>query len=387
MKSLIWKIYVLFVIVLITSCQSAGKLTIGGNQKLLTVSQNFQFCQDTTYFKECVPVFLETNSNSLIKRIDKVMMDDDFLFVFDKSLNSLFIFDKKGKYISKISSVGSGPREYMQLNDVCIDPVNKQIVLGPDYPRKLMFFDYSGNFLSEKSIGSFCEEIVCQGGDFYLLKTFPSKEGEEHCFLTVIDGKTFLDDCFLSLSDIPYSSYYAGGHFLSKGKNEIFFTTRYRNTIYKIANGGIERAYDINFKDENLPDRYRTKKATEEELKEISRANTYVYTILDISEHTNYLTFVTNKTGFYIYDKRTETLNQFNSMMFNQYKFGSSRMQLVENAENTVYFVHNPGQSAAIRDRAREELKRSGLGELPRSEFLSQVKDDDNPIIFLCEFK
>ncbi|MDR1370162.1 MAG: 6-bladed beta-propeller [Dysgonamonadaceae bacterium] len=375
--------------VLIVSCknsnQNTNNIIDGRNTKELIVDQSIQICEDEDYFKECVPVFLETNSNSLIKKIDKIMLDDDFLFVFDRSMNNVVIFNKNGDYISRISSVGIGQGEYKQLTDVCIDPVKKQIVLCPDYPNKLMFFDYSGNFLHEKSIKELYREIVMIDEHFYLLRSMPHKDKENPCFLSRIDNDTFGEDCFFTPPTISDSPFFDFGHLLTRGKSDVFFTTRYNNSIYKITPEKIEKAYNIDFKSENLPDKYNTKDIAAEDLKEISSPGSpYVYSISEVNDNSGYLSFKTNKPGFYIYKKSDERLTFFNSLHISQYEIYSGRMQHIENAENIIAFLIDPGFLMQFKKVAEEKNISISQQTL---EFINKVKSDDNPIVFLCEFK
>nr|WP_158712927.1 6-bladed beta-propeller [Parabacteroides pacaensis] len=120
--------------------------------KTITLSSIKESFQDTVYFKEPQAIVLETTEESLMTSIRRIFMDDNRLFIYDRQLHNIFIFDITGKYISKIDSKGQGPREYSQICDFTIDPIKKHIILLCDIPEKRMYFTYDGTFIKEESL-------------------------------------------------------------------------------------------------------------------------------------------------------------------------------------------------------------------------------------------
>ena len=60
---------------------------------------------------------LETTKDNLIGIISNIKMTNDRIFIFDSyKANALFVFDKKGKYITQIGSPGMGPGEFAYLD-------------------------------------------------------------------------------------------------------------------------------------------------------------------------------------------------------------------------------------------------------------------------------
>src|SRR5690554_2317647 len=69
----------------------------------------------SSYFKSVKLIPLETSDNNLIETVDAIQVIDDYIFILDKSYKRLYCFDKDGKYIRRIGSVGSGPGEYSSI--------------------------------------------------------------------------------------------------------------------------------------------------------------------------------------------------------------------------------------------------------------------------------
>src|SRR5690606_19507132 len=65
---------------------------------------------DTSFF-----VVLESNSESVIGNVDEIVITKDNIVVLDRfQTQSIFIFDREGRYINRIHRPGKGPGEYTQ---------------------------------------------------------------------------------------------------------------------------------------------------------------------------------------------------------------------------------------------------------------------------------
>ena len=68
---------------------------------------------------------LETNDSTFIQNINRICLSNDTLFVLDSKLEKVVMFDMEGRCVGKIHNVGNGPREYIQISDICIHPLKK----------------------------------------------------------------------------------------------------------------------------------------------------------------------------------------------------------------------------------------------------------------------
>ncbi|RHJ85460.1 6-bladed beta-propeller [Parabacteroides sp. AM08-6] len=97
-------------------------------------------------FKSMKIIPLETNENSLIARINKIEIYNNWIFVIDNfKANTLHIFDKEGNYIKQIGRKGSDPGEYKQLSTFTIDKQNKHVYLLDNYLHKIFIYDFIQN--------------------------------------------------------------------------------------------------------------------------------------------------------------------------------------------------------------------------------------------------
>jgi len=91
---------------------------------------------------------LETNDNSLIWQINKVIFYNNRLYIHDVRQQVILCFDSSGKFLFKINQKGQGPDEYLYLGDFNIDTFNNQILLLEPFGH-LLLFDLEGHFIDK----------------------------------------------------------------------------------------------------------------------------------------------------------------------------------------------------------------------------------------------
>lgn len=102
---------------------------------------------------------LQTQSNYLLEKIDKIAVSDSFFFISDG--NTLTRFSKDGKFLNKIGSNGRGPGEYIYIYDICLDNQNQYIYILSAGITKVLVYDFNGNFLrSFKAPGNTTQFIL-----------------------------------------------------------------------------------------------------------------------------------------------------------------------------------------------------------------------------------
>jgi hypothetical protein len=93
---------------------------------------------------------LETNENTLIRSIDKVIIHENNIYVQDDH-SQVMCFNKAGKLMYKLNKVGRGPEEYVSLYDFDISSDNK--ILAVLALNKIIIFINTGTeFKFQKNI-------------------------------------------------------------------------------------------------------------------------------------------------------------------------------------------------------------------------------------------
>lgn len=114
---------------------------------------------------------LETNDSCLIKKISDMAVSENHLFVFDQSQQTIWIFDREGRYLNKIYKKGNGPGEYSQMYQFEYDPKDNQIVVLSSYQQKLLFYTLEGDYIKTVDLGIRAQDFkICPDGGLILSK-------------------------------------------------------------------------------------------------------------------------------------------------------------------------------------------------------------------------
>jgi len=108
----------------------------------------------SSVFKKGKTIILETKNECLIGSIDGIQVLEDKLFILDYLTNSLWVFNKEGKFIRKIGGPGQGPGEYLDISDFTIDPLKKEIYLLDSSAKIYKYIVDTGNFINSIVIGN-----------------------------------------------------------------------------------------------------------------------------------------------------------------------------------------------------------------------------------------
>jgi hypothetical protein len=129
-------------------------------------NDNFSLAEiiDSSYF---IP--LEITDEVLIKKIDKIVFDDDKIFVADwRGNNKIFVFDRQGKFMYSVGKIGQGPGEYIEACDFCLDTQDKIIYIVAER-EKIMQYNYSGDFVKQIRMPLYAGGVEYSNNHFYLI--------------------------------------------------------------------------------------------------------------------------------------------------------------------------------------------------------------------------
>lgn len=88
---------------------------------------------------------LETNDSCLISSITQIETSSDAYWIVSRG--TIFMFDKQGKYVGKLGSIGQGPGEFTSVEKIQIDEPNNEIFVMDYFGRKMVTYDMNGKFI------------------------------------------------------------------------------------------------------------------------------------------------------------------------------------------------------------------------------------------------
>lgn len=188
-------------------------------------------------------ISLETTDDCLIQNVHQLHVADSFMYVVDRKMKDIFIFDRKGKYINKISNQGQGPDEYISINSFAIDPFNQHLIISDSFSKRIFLHDRQGKRLQTIQLDFIPMQIAAaKDGSFFNLyggsNQFYESEKMENHHIHTIDRNGNLQACFLpdqtperiDISSVQTVNYSTEGHLLYKPELS--------DTIYQIAGVG-----------------------------------------------------------------------------------------------------------------------------------------------------
>lgn len=329
-------------------------------------------------------VSLETNDNSLIRRIDRLYGYKDTLFVFDRSMKRIITFNKEtGKYLNVLSHVGNGPGEYIQVTDFCIDGNRKRIIMACDNPYKLLFYSFSGELLREVSLPGYYTEIAF--GDDCL---FGLVDKGKESYIDILDNegnlmtKVDVPGRELSFDEPGVKHKFAKGYRLSVYADTVFLVCPYDNSIYAIKDGELCKVYGLDFKEHTLPEEMLTKQMKAQEFSRQCREHRWVCSIVELVQSAGKMFFHTN-SGFFLCDKKSGDMVGYR--MLSMPDFGGSSFIQALNGTGEIVEIISSSQLKKMKDTyLRLGRNIEDLNPALRKIYQS-VDEESNPVLVICK--
>lgn len=202
----------------------------------------------SSYIDKINYIPLETNTNVLIGKIEKIGFDKNYIYLLDRySANSLFVFDFKGKFIAKIGNPGKGPGEYNSAQDFCILPGDTILLYDRD-GKKIIYY-HNFKFLKSQQIDWYSHSFAYNEGHYYFYmqkQYFANSKYKGNYDLIVtnpsidVTNKSF---AFESNNKLYYDPINVFRNF----NDSIQFMRRFQNKLYKIKGSVIAPSYYLDF--------------------------------------------------------------------------------------------------------------------------------------------
>lgn len=95
---------------------------------------------------------LESKDDAFFK-FQWLALSDNYICIWQRDGGAVKLFDKTGKFISDIGSVGQGPGEYRFIYDALIDEAGGYIYLSSYMEKSILQYNLQGKFLAKIDLG------------------------------------------------------------------------------------------------------------------------------------------------------------------------------------------------------------------------------------------
>jgi hypothetical protein len=340
-------------------------------------------------FKSISLIPLELNDNSYIKQIEELYLINDTLFVFDKALNCLHIFDGiSGKHLNTIMKVGQEHEEYTQVYSIIVDSLDRTVKFLSPFCF-INTYDFSGQFIERnnlpvppkvyKSFVNFNDSTYLMWGTAYpvskefgniilmqkktnqILNSFWSSEGLEYMFI---------------LS--PFWNY----------QDKFYFSTAISNKVYQITNDGYFLDYKWDFGEYNIDSFRESEVINVDDIQSNERAHKIIQEMLESDVLYRFNRKFENDKYYYAQIVFKNDNGQSPHVFY--HKETGKSYYFFKTTEGLYFLTYLLTDDYLIGEllpgNADELLKNNLLNEEDRIK-LKKIQFDDNPILIKLYFK
>jgi len=246
----------IYCLILFSGCQknktfiATSEIQISDDFRLFKI-ENISIKQHAdSVIKEYFYLPLQTDSNCLIGRVDKLFINNDRIYITDAQTNCIYVFKKDGSFDFKICRKGAGPGEYDEIMDAdLLDPSNQIAILSTNM-RKVIFYDsYSGEFIKEVKMNFGAIAIAESGHDKYLFDCkYKMDYANGNFSLVVADSSFKVKKGYFPLINYPSTERTP----FTKYNGRIYYCSNYSYDVFAYLNDTLTKKYTIDFGNKKL---------------------------------------------------------------------------------------------------------------------------------------
>ncbi|HBU44334.1 6-bladed beta-propeller [Petrimonas sulfuriphila] len=172
------KVFILLIVVFFTMCKQKPQ-TDGAIFVDLDRPEKVSLFD---YFRSIELIPLETSNDVLLVGVKKMLIHQDNYYILDPKQSIIFVFDKFGRFKSKIDNKGQGKGEYSMIQDFTINPFSSNLEVLEAY-GKVHVYDLLGNYIETKT-------ITFPG--FRVVHTIAAIDAQTHVFHTMFEPEKII---------------------------------------------------------------------------------------------------------------------------------------------------------------------------------------------------
>lgn len=329
-------------------------------------------------------VKLETNKNSLIGEIDKLIFHNDTIIVIEKiKRQAILVFTNEGQFINKIGKKGKGPGELLSIHDVAIDNNKNNIIVIDDRSHKLVYYNLKGELVKEKKIPYFINNLVVLNDGSLLFK----QNVDLNLHLSTVSdyGLIFPNESLeINQLSIPltYRKNFPKNKLVSNvnfniSDSTVLYNPLFTDTLFEISSKNLIKAkYHLNMENDNITSVFNAETKTTD-VSDIINTNEYYYFDGMALENANYLYFhMKGKAGDFYYSKSQKEL--YYGSFWKGYNERISYVRPITTFRNFFVAIMQP-QAIINKNIINSAVDGS-------AEFMD-ISIDDNPVIVFYSFR
>ncbi len=138
--------YLLFLLIFVSCSNSIKKENKSSSLKLDFIGNDIQY---SDIIQNTQLIMLETRPECLISEVSQLEVADSLFFILDRKIETVFVFNSNGKFVSKIGNKGKGPGEYIRPSKFIVNKRKSLIKIYDSSQCKIITFDFNGKLIRE----------------------------------------------------------------------------------------------------------------------------------------------------------------------------------------------------------------------------------------------
>jgi hypothetical protein len=336
-------------------------------------------------------ISLETTDQSYVGSVDKVIFENDRIFILDKTVGmSVFCFDIRGRFLYVIDNRGRGPEEYLEIRDFDVAKSGGKVLLYDGDRDAILVYNSDNGLFEGRYPISFKFDAFFHGGGSNLIaysnhtRNNPQNVGHKNIFSfnyrkdTFISGILEFDPESTFNSIVPEAFSYTS---LIPGGGAIY--DLFTSSIYLYDGTEYQRTIKVDFGKKSIPQEFWKQGDAQSFRRGISEGTFS-------SGFVNFQIFGDWLVGLYSYKNRYHcliynTVSHEYSVLRNMIIFSKHHLPLIL---TPLYHTDGNNLIVAVESHVMKSLMRDapdGLINFPSH--LQEIEPDDNPILQIIVLK
>jgi hypothetical protein len=273
-------------IVFIVLFYGCGKRTADKNSSPEVVNINPYEATDYVNLSEIVDsvkyIKLQTDPDDVMGRILGIIIRQKYIYAIDVSQTAVFVFDKTGKFVSKLAKRGQGPDEYNYMQAVFVDK-NEEYIELLSYKGRIGTILKYANISFELIEKIQVPEVTCNssrkhaGFYYFALQQIDNTINGKNTNAGLVVWNDKYNESILFDKNIETNHEYFSPNmecFTENDKNELFVSIMYDNTFYQLDAGKAYPVLTVDFEKYDMNHSIGLK-STKEQMKYIEEHNKF----------------------------------------------------------------------------------------------------------------
>ena len=321
----------------------------------------------------------------MLNNISKIIEIDNQLYIYDKLLNQITVFDNTGRFIRAINNMGHGKGEYVRLIDVTYDRTSKELLCLVE-PSSIIHYATDGTYIRTEKLNDYYTDISGDESYIYLYhSTYADKKTPEYTISCISKQSGKITELLPFIEEYaPFCS--LGSKMFSDGR-DVAFVRKFDKNIYHVSNAAIDSCFSMNMKKFDFPNEKLTKQYDCGELYNLCKKEKLIYMITNLVQGKDIFMFSSNIYDIHVAQPAIKICRNYSYMIDSKYNLPLSVFSPIEGLNQKCCFLLQASTVLNFRKMYESDPR---VKKSINAQFINDFKDvseDSNPILFIYEVK